>query len=101
VADAEACAGGGAEGCPSVLISPEALPIGGGVVSPPRPAAGTNSVRAIASGGGVRSVAIGSGAAGRAVLGGGVVAIGALGAAAGGATGTAFASSFPHPRQNL
>jgi len=56
-------------------------------------------VRAIASGGGVRSVATESGAAaGRAVLGAGVAG---LGAAAGGATGTAFASSFPQPRQNL
>jgi len=90
----------GAEGCPSGLISPDAVPTGGGVASPPRPPAGTNSVRAIASGGGVRSVATGSGAEGRAALGGGVAGIGALGAAAG-ATGTAFASSFPQPRQNL
>ena len=90
----------GAEGS-EVLISPAAIPIGGGVASPPRPPAGTNSVRAIASGGGVRSVAIGSAGAGRAALGGGVAGIGALGAAAGGAAGTAFASSFPHPRQNL
>ena len=76
-----------------------AVAIGGGVASPPRPPAGTNSVRAIASGGGVRSVARverGPGGAGRRCRG-----IGALGAAAGAAAGTAFASSFPHPRQNL
>jgi hypothetical protein len=72
-------------------ISPAATATGGGVTSGRDE--GTYSVRAIANGGGVFS--------GRrisaAVVGGGVAALGEGTDAA----GTALASSFPHPRQNL
>ena len=74
-------------------ISPEVTAAGGGVISG-RGEAGTNSVRAIARGGGVLSAATGSTAAA------GGVAMGALGAPVA-AAGTALASSLPHPRQNL
>lgn len=79
------------------LISPEVTAAGSGVASA-RAAAGTYSVRAIASGAGVLSAGVGAGAE-RAPA-DGAAAIGALGAAVG-ATGTALASSFPQPRQNL
>ena len=85
-------------GCRSTagLISPEATAAGGGVGST-RDGAGTNSVRAIARGGGVFSAG-GESAATRGA-GAGVATAGP--ACGGGAAGTAFASSFPHPRQNL